>query len=95
MSDPQSSPVPHRSADTVLNESFLELRAKLLEVAATLDRIDRSSDTASLGDAASQRRDQINQAIDILLGSACNRAEQIQHLFSRPYEPEWRKSLNV
>ena len=37
----------NRPADQILDETFLGVRAKLLEVAATLDRIDRSADDGS------------------------------------------------
>ncbi len=32
-----------RDANRILDESFLDVRAKLLEVAAVLDRVDRAS----------------------------------------------------
>ena len=79
-----------RPAEQVLDESFLCVRAKILEIAATLDRIDRSS-----GQANSDRRKQIDQGIELLLGGAENRAEQVQMLFSREYLPEWQTDMNL
>ena len=85
-----------RAADQILNESFLEVRAKLLEVAATLDRIDRSADEESpLADQNMSRRAGIDDAIRILLSEGPDRAERLQRLFSREYEPDWRKQMQL
>jgi hypothetical protein len=85
-----------RAADQILNESFLEVRAKLLEVAATLDRIDRSADEESpLADQNMPRRASIDDAIRILLSEGPDRAERLQRLFSREYESDWRKQMQL
>lgn len=86
----------NRNADQILDESFLEIRAKLLEVAASLDRIERAADSVDqLSDAAAHRRNAIDQAIAICGGSGPHRAEQLQRLFSRPYQSNWRSAMNV
>ncbi|HMO34994.1 MAG TPA: hypothetical protein PKA06_03025 [Gemmatales bacterium] len=66
----------------------MEARRRLLEVAACLDRFDRgkaSPDDPRLG--------LLRQAIHVLDQSSeqatSNRAEQLQLLFSRPYDPNW------
>ena len=85
-----------RAADQILDESFLEVRAKLLEVAATLDRIDRSTDEGSpLTDRNKPRRESIHDAIRILLSEGPDRAERLQRLFSREYEADWRKQMQL
>ncbi len=85
-----------RSATQILDESFLEVRAKLLEVAATLDRIDRSSDDGDpLCQQATARRAKVDDAIRILLSEGPDRAERLQRLFSREYERQWRDQMNV
>ncbi len=85
-----------RCANLILDETFLEVRAKLLEVAATLDRIDRSSDEGQpLDDASGKRRAKLDDAIRILLSEGPDRAERLQKLFSREYEPEWRTTMNL
>lgn len=85
-----------RAATEVLGESFLEVRAKLLEVAATLDRIDRAADqSASLADSAAQQRATLTEAIEILLNDQPERAERLQHLFSRDYRPQWREEMKL
>lgn len=90
-------------AQAVLDAHYLETRAKLLEVAAVLDRIDRagttpssrSSDDASQASDAEARRSQIDEAIQILLEDSPRRAELIQQLFSRPYDPQWRSDFGL
>ena len=84
-----------RNGDQVVAESFLEVRAKLLEVAATLDRIDRASETATLDEPAKTKRELLIEATKILLSDDRNRAEQLQQLFSRTYDTDWRQQLGV
>lgn len=72
-------------AAEVLERGFLECRARLLELAAFLDRLDRG------GGVADGRLTAIRQALEILREhKVTDRAERIQLLFSRPYEADWR-----
>ena len=80
-----------RNSNEVFQQGFLPLRAKLLEVGAALDRLDRSSGSL----AGESRRTQIHAAIQVLLRPEDDRAEQIQLIFSRPYENDWREKLQV
>jgi len=85
-----------RAASQILTESFLDVRAKLLEVAATLDRIDRSADEEeSLSPAAQGQREQVDAAIQILLSQGPDRAERLQKLFSRDYDSSWRQDMKL
>ncbi len=84
-----------RSADAVLNESFLEIRAKLLEVAAALDRVDRAGLVEPLSATMIERRSKIGRGIELLLEEDSNRAEMLQQLFSREYTPDWRATMKV
>lgn len=81
-------------AKAVLDQFYLEARARLLEVAATLDRIDRSG--ASQEDP---RLGLLRQAIHVLnqstAQSCTDRAEQLQLLFSRPYDAQWLKKFEL
>ncbi len=73
-------------APEVLNREFLEIRARLLQIAAALDRFDRAE-----GDSADDPRlAMIGKALDILHDPGPGRAEQIQLVFSRPYEAGWK-----
>jgi hypothetical protein len=80
-----------RPSEAVLEQEFLPLRAKILEIAAGLDRLDRAE-----GDARRDgRRQRIEQAIRLLLDESPRRAEQVQLLFSREYNDAWRKQFEV
>jgi hypothetical protein len=78
-------------AREVLDREFLEVRAKILEIAASLDRLDRGDGTV----ASDPRYANLTQGISVLLESDPARAERVQLLFSRPYEDEWRESLGI
>ena len=77
------------AAEAVLDRVYLEVRAKLLEVAACLDRVERAERAAAARSDA--RWDQIQSGIEILTRSGFDRAEQIQMLFSDPYVPNWSR----
>ncbi len=83
--------VRRRQASEVFETEFLPVRAKLLEVAAALDRLDRAQGSMD-GDS---RRSQIGNAIETLLQDREDRAEQIQLIFSRPYEEDWRRRFRM
>ena len=83
-------PTPMPAAD-VLDREFLEIRAKLLQVAASFDRIDRGDGTVE-GDP---RLALFHEAIEVLLSEHTNRAEEIQLIFSRQYDDRWQTNLGV
>jgi hypothetical protein len=70
------------SAGEVLDVYFLEVRAKLIEIGATLDRVERGEGgmNAVAGDV---RMGFIKGALEILRGDAGNKAELIQRLYSK------------
>ena len=80
-----------RTAPAVFDAEFLPVRAKLLEVAAALDRIDRAEGKIT----KDPRRTQIQAAIQVLLRPEDDRAEQLQLIFSRPYEDDWREKFRM
>ncbi|MEM9826066.1 MAG: hypothetical protein AAF958_05730 [Planctomycetota bacterium] len=75
----------------VLASTFLELRAKLLEVAAGFDRLDLAD--GSLDDDGAKQLADLRAATEILLDDCgdAQRAARLQKLFSRPYDPQWRE----
>lgn len=77
------------TAPQVTNRYFLEMRCKVLEVAASLDRIDRAGATA--GSDSDPRLAQLRRAIRVLLEDDAGRAEKVQMIFSRGYDPHWTK----
>lgn len=76
------------TAVQVLERHYLELRCKILDIAATLDRIDRGPGGALTDDL---RLRKIHAGLEILQGPSATRAEQVQILFSDTYDPDWRK----
>jgi hypothetical protein len=75
----------------VMEQEFLPLRAKLLEIAAALDRLERADALAP----NESRVVKIRAAIESLLGSGGDRAEQIQLVFSREYTDDWREKFQI
>ncbi len=78
-----------RTALEVLDADFLSIRHELLNVAAGLDRVDRGQAFSAVGDDA--RWGQLCEALSILSDGTPNRAERIQMVFSRAYDPSWRE----
>ena len=76
--------------EQVVNRYFLEMRCKVLEVAASLDRVDRAE--LSEGGAVEPRLEQLRRAVRVLLEESPGRAEKVQQIFSRPYDPNWRRA---
>lgn len=82
-----------RDAVQVLSHDFLEARAKILEIAAILDRIDRAP--ARHGEHPDVRLCQLRQAVEALLVPGPGRAETVQQIFSLEYDAGWRERMNV
>lgn len=72
----------------VLDREFLSLRCKIVEVAAALDRIARAG-----GECDDPRIDQVRRSLELVVQprEAADRAEQVQLIFSLPYDPQWRQ----
>jgi hypothetical protein len=80
-----------RPASAVFEQEFLPIRAKILEIASALDRLDRADGSVT----SDPRRDKIRSAIETLLRPEDDRAEQVQLIFSRPYDDEWQDKYGV
>lgn len=78
------NPLP---APKALDSFFLEARAKLLDLAAILDRIGRGKEAAGIGD--DPRLERIRKALEVLHDQSGGRAERIQQIFSREYDSAW------
>ena len=78
-------------AEEILDDEFLTIRAKLLDVAAALDRIERGE--GEVVDAS--RMQLISEAIEIVGSATPHRAERIQLLFSREYDQAWKANFNL
>ena len=80
----QPSPL---AASRILDEQFLSVRSKLIDLAATLDRLDRAvegENGSSIGSDA--RIEKIQKAVERLLEAGPGRAEAIQLIFSLPHD---------
>ncbi len=78
-------PIP-MTATEVLDREFLAVRKRLIDIAAMLDRIDRAEGPTP----DDPRIEGIRRSLEILAGEKPDRAEQLQLLFSLPYEENWR-----
>ena len=75
----------------VLERELPEIRAGLLQLAARLDGLDR----AGVDIAADPRMQAVRRGVEVLTKLGAGRAEQIQLIFSRPYEEDWKRTLEV
>lgn len=81
------------NSQQILDREFLEIRAKILEVAAALDRLERAEGDVSLD----PRMALLGDAIDVIAQRQSDpiRAEKIQLLFSREYDEKWLESFAI
>lgn len=79
------------NAAEIIDREFLEIRAKILELAASFDRLDRAAGSVE-GDP---RMSLISEALQLIGEDQRDRAEQVQLIFSRQYEDDWREELGV
>jgi hypothetical protein len=79
------NPLPAAKA---LDAYFLEARARLLDLAAILDRIGRGTGAGTA--AEDPRLQKIRQALEVLHDQSGGRAERVQQIFSLDYDPDWK-----
>ncbi|MCH2182776.1 MAG: hypothetical protein MK108_12290 [Mariniblastus sp.] len=79
------------NASQILEREFLEVRAKILEIAASLDRMDRAEGDLTLD----PNRQLLDRGIDLLKSNETDRAEQVQLLFSREYNDGWQDDFDL
>lgn len=84
------------SAEETLEREYLLIRAKILEIGAAIDRVERGNGAGSL--TSDPRLHEISKALETLskpIGSAADRAEAIQLIFSLPYRDSWRDEFEI
>ena len=81
------------NAEEILEREFLGIRAKLLEVAAALDRLERAEGSVT----SDPRMQLLNTALKLNADAnhGPSRAEKMQMLFSERYDPDWVKSFDL
>ena len=81
------------NSQQILDREFLEIRAKILEIAAALDRIERADGNVS----HDSRMALIADAINVIGNDQSDpiRAEKIQLLFSRTYDEKWLEEFEL
>lgn len=77
------------AAPAALDQFYLDARSRLLDLAATLDRIGRGQN-AGLVDR-DPRLARIREALRILGDAEPGRAERVQKLFSLDYDATWER----
>lgn len=83
--------VVERTAEQVVADEFLIARAKILELAATLDRIERAR-----GDMDESRQMQLlTHGLQILCDDEVEKAKRVQLLMSREYDPQWQVQMSI
>jgi hypothetical protein len=80
------TPLTSKSA---LDAFFPEARAKVLDLAAILDRIGRGLGGTETSEDA--RMAKLRAALEVLLDPSPARAERVQQIFSLDYDPAWEK----
>jgi len=90
MADPNEQPTCPMPRDKVVDRYFMEHRAKLLDVAAFLDRLDRSAAPESQDDDF--RVEAMQRAIQLLIDEKGERAKRVLELFSDPTETPIEKA---
>ncbi|MFK7734911.1 MAG: hypothetical protein AB8B50_02720 [Pirellulaceae bacterium] len=86
-----------RSADEVLEHEFLQIRAKLLEIAAFYDRLDEAGLDQPDESAAeiSEKLELLKVGCQQLVDNEPGKAARIQLLFSREYDENWRQKFSL
>ncbi len=75
-------------AKQMLDREFLEIRRRLLDVAAALERIERADGYDEVRSAPHMAM--LREAARVLIDEAPNRAERVQMVFSDDYDEAWR-----
>ncbi|MCA9134413.1 MAG: hypothetical protein KDA45_14690 [Planctomycetales bacterium] len=80
-----------RSASEVLSQEFLQIRAKILEIAAFYDRLEQA-DSARVDEGSLNL---LRQGCQLLSDDQDDKAARVQLLFSREYDPQWRQQFDI
>ncbi len=79
------------TTEQILDREYLEIRAKILQIAASFDRLDRGKG----GLPEDNRWELLQQGLQTLLKDDPEKAERIQMIFSLPFDEKWKETLGV
>ncbi len=83
--------ISERSAEKIIADDFMIARAKIVELAATLDRIERAQ-----GEIADSNQMQLlMQGMHILCDDEIEKTKRVQLLMSRQYDPQWQAQMSI
>jgi len=88
---PSSNGAPISGAQVTLDREYLQIRAWLLQIASSMDRINRGDGEVS----SDPRLAQIAKSLEVLKSKTSDRSEQIQKIFSLPYDEHWREEFGI
>jgi len=80
-----------RNAAQIVADEFMIARAKIIELAATLDRIERASGNVN----DSKNMQLLVHAMHILIDDQVEKAKRVQLLMSRVYDPNWQNLMSI
>ncbi len=78
------------SAVEVFDREFLEIRCRVLDIAAALDRVQRGEAAEIV--QSDPRMAELHEAVDVLRDGKPDRARRVQMVFSDAYEESWRSN---
>lgn len=78
-------------AKAILDDEFLSIRARILDIAAAFDRMERAEGDLNMD----ERMQKLLEALTIAGDADSDRAERIQMLFSRTYDRSWKSQLEM
>ncbi|MCA9128321.1 MAG: hypothetical protein KDB22_14615 [Planctomycetales bacterium] len=80
-----------RTASQVLEQEFLQVRAKILEIAAFFDRLSEAPESP----INEQQLGLLRSGCKILDDEQSDKAARVQLLFSRQYDENWREKFGL
>ncbi len=83
------------SREATLDRFFLEMRSRVLDVAAALDRVDAAAPLSLDGGAEDARLIKLRESLRILHDCGRDRAERVLLVFSDAYDPAWRSTIRA
>lgn len=77
------------TAAETLDQEFLQIRCRVIDIGAALDRIGSGKSAERV--LSDPRLVDLQRAVAVLIDGLPDRAERVQKIFSDAYDPSWRK----